>query len=147
MFDSPTDLDGNLAFALSSAFFYHGFLFVLFLFSFFFSFTFSNLATCFSFVWFPTIHDVKPTLHLLLRFYFEPFLYVKLPLLLRFHFDFEPFPLRESYPKMSTPSKTPTPIKKGRITQDELLGMSASEIRLLLLASVVQDKDGKVCLT
>ncbi|KAJ5532367.1 hypothetical protein N7494_008919 [Penicillium frequentans] len=44
---------------------------------------------------------------------------------------------------MSTPSKTPTPIKKGHITQDELLGMSASEVRLLLLASVVQDKDGK----
>lgn len=146
MFDSPTDLDEDLAFASSSAPFYHDFLFVLFLFSFFFSFTFVNLATSFSFVWFPTIHDVKPTLHLLLRFYFQPFHYVKLPLL-RFRFDFELSPLRESYPKMSTPSKTPTPIKKGRIIQDELLGMSASEIRLLLLASVVQDKDGKVCQT
>ncbi|KAJ6017836.1 hypothetical protein N7451_001215 [Penicillium sp. IBT 35674x] len=44
---------------------------------------------------------------------------------------------------MSSPSKTTTPIKKGHITQGDLLGMSASEARLLLLASVVLDKDGK----
>jgi hypothetical protein len=48
---------------------------------------------------------------------------------------------------MSSPSKATTPVKKTFIPQDGLLGMSASEIRLLLLAFVVQDKEGKVCNT
>ncbi|KAJ5631469.1 uncharacterized protein N7484_011569 [Penicillium longicatenatum] len=44
---------------------------------------------------------------------------------------------------MSATSKTTIPAKKPTISHDDLLGMSASEIRLLLLASVVQDKDAK----